>query len=254
MVVGGLSSGKSRVVASVAVFAVLYAVLRLIPTFPMIGVSGAVFSLSDMIAPIYGVILGPLIGPLSVILGTFLAIALGKPVTFLYLDFLPATLNALVVGMILHRRFAPAIALNIILLAIFLANPLTTIFVNVNLPNQSIALPFHWMHYAALVALISPLSRRAAEWVRGTSAANLAKGLAVLTFIGTMLQHSTGGILFEVILGQYLGVVKPEAYPFIWNTVFYIYPVERVVLIILATVVGTPIVRNLKASRHLYVE
>jgi len=251
-----LSRGKSRasVVASVAVFAVLYAVLRLIPTFPMIGVSGAVFSLSDMMAPIYGVILGPFVGPLSVILGTFLAIALGKPVTFLFLDFLPATLNALIVGLILRRKVAPAIVLNIIILAIFLANPLTTLFVNVNLSNQTIALPFHWMHYIALAALISPLSRRCAEWVRGASAANLAKGLAVLTFIGTMLQHSTGGILFEVILGQYLGVVKPESYLFVWNTVFYIYPVERVLLVVLATIVGTPIVRSLKASRLIYVE
>ena len=247
-------SGKSRsrVVASVAAFAVLYALLRLIPTFPMIGVSGAVFSLSDMIAPIYGVILGPFIGPLSIILGTFLAIALGKPPTFLFLDFLPATLNALVVGLIMRRRFASAIALNIVILAILLANPLTTIFVN--LPNQTITLPFHWMHYIALATLISPIGRRAAEWVRGASAANLAKGLAVLAFIGTMLQHSTGSILFEVILGQYLHVIKPESYLLIWNTVFYIYPVERIVLIILATIVGTPIVRSLKASRLLYFE
>jgi hypothetical protein len=251
-----LSSGKRRtkVVASVAIFAVLYALLRLIPTFPMIGVSGAAFSLSDIIAPIYGVILGPLIGPLSVILGTFIAIALGKPVIFLFLDFLPATLNALVVGLILRRRFVPAIALNVIILAAFLANPLTAIFVTVNLLSQSIVLPFHWMHYLALAVLISPLSRMAAEWVREASTANLAKGLVVLSLIGTMLQQSTGSILYEVILGQYLGVVKPESWLLIWNTVFYIYPIERVVLVILATVVGTPIVRSLKASRLVYVE
>jgi len=102
--------------------------------------------------------------------------------------------------------------LNAIILAAFLANPLTAIFVNLNLPNQSIVLPFHWLHYVALALLISPLSRKAAEWVRGTSVANLAKGLVVLSLIGTMLQHSTGGILFEVILGQYLGLVKPESY------------------------------------------
>jgi len=250
-----IGRNRARIVALAAIFAGLYAVLRLIPTFPMIGVSGAFFSLSDMIAPLYGAILGPLIGPLSIILGTFIAIALGKPATFLFLDFLPATLNALVVGLILHRRFASAIVLNVIVLAVFLANPLTLIFVNVNLPNnQSIVLPFHWLHYVALAVLISPLSRSAVEWVRGASVANLAKGLVVLSFIGTMLQHSTGGILFEVILGQYLGVVKPESYPLIWNMVFYIYPIERFVLVILATIVGTPIVRSLKASRLLYVE
>ncbi len=251
-----LSSGKgrSRVVASIAVFAVLYAVLRLIPTFPMIGVSGAVFSLSDMMAPLYGVILGPFVGPLSIILGTFLAIALGKPVSFLFLDFLPATFNALAVGLMMRRRFAAAIGLNILVLAVFLANPLTLIFVKVNLSTVSLSLPFHWMHYLALAMLISPLSRWAAGWVRGASAANLAKGLAVLTFIGTLLQHSTGGILFEVVLGQYLGVVRPEAYPAIWNTVFYIYPIERAILVVLATIVGTPMLRSLKASRLIYVD
>ncbi|MEM4165362.1 MAG: hypothetical protein QXJ86_05925, partial [Nitrososphaerales archaeon] len=150
-----MSIGKSRArtVASVAIFAVVYAVLRLIPTFPMIGVSGAVFSLSDMMAPLYGVILGPFVGPLSVILGTFLAIALGKPVSFLFLDFLPATLNALAVGLIMRRRFAVAIGLNLVVLAIFLVNPLTLIFVSINLPIANLILPFHWMHYLALAAL-----------------------------------------------------------------------------------------------------
>ena len=44
--------GKARVVASIAIFAVLYAVLRLIPTFPIIGISDAFFPLSDIIVPI----------------------------------------------------------------------------------------------------------------------------------------------------------------------------------------------------------
>ncbi len=245
---------RSRVVASVGVFAVVYALLRLVPTFPMIGVAGAVFSLSDMIAPIYGVILGPLAGPISIVLGTFLAIALGKPVVFLFLDFLPATMNALVVGLIIKLRFMYAVLLNIVILAILLVNPLTLIFVDVNMGAQHVMLPFHWMHYLALLTLISPLSRWSAEWVRANPATNLLKALVVLAFIGTLLQHATGGILFEVVLGQYLGVVAPEAYPVIWSTVFYIYPVERAVLVALAAIVGTPIVRSLKASRLLYTD
>jgi len=241
------SGVKTRIIASMAVFSALYTVLRLIPTVPMIGVSGS-FSLSDILAPLYGVILGPYVGGFSVILGTFLAIGLGRPVTFMLLDFLPATINAVALGLLIKRKWMPVVVLYTVLLAAFLLNPLSRFLVQVPLGNSAFSFPFAWMHIVAFVVLLSPLGRKAAQWVETLKTANVAKGLAIMAFIGTMMQHLMGNLLFEGVLGQILGSIPAGAYPGIWATVFFVYPWERLALIVFAVVIGTPLVRVIKKS------
>jgi hypothetical protein len=100
-------------IASIAVFSALYAVLRIMQTIPMIGAQGASFSLSDVLAPLYGIILGPFGGGASVVIGTFLAMAMGKPVIFLGLDFLPALVNAVAWGFLFDVNGRPVVLLNV---------------------------------------------------------------------------------------------------------------------------------------------
>lgn len=242
------NAAKTKIIAFVSIFTALYTVLRLIPTMPMIGASGATFSLSDIIAPLYGVILGPYIGGLSIILGTFLAMALGKPVVFMFLDFLPATVGAVALGLLIKRKWAPVVVLNIVLLALFLIHPLTSIFVDIPLGSTSFSFPFAWLHIVAFVVLLSPLRRKAVQWVNKLVAAKIATGLAILVFIGTMIQHLMGNLLYECILGQLLGLIPPEAYPDNWTVIFPLYPIERLALVALAVVVGTPLLKVLKNS------
>lgn len=214
----------------------------------MIGASGAQFSLSDVVAPIYGIILGPYIGGISITLGTFLAMAMGKPVTFLFLDFLPATVGAVSLGFLIKRKWIHVIALNVILLAAFLVHPNSSVFINFSLNNTDISLPFAWLHIVALAVLISPLGRKAAQWVKTQTTTKIAAGIAIMAFIGTMMQHLMGNLLFETILAQPIGSIPIEAYPGIWTSIFLVYPVERLALVILATIVGTPLLRVLRNS------
>jgi hypothetical protein len=222
-------------------------VLRMIPTVPMIGVAGS-FSLSDIIAPLYGIILGPYTGGLSIILGSFLAIALGRPVTFMGLDFLPATLNAIALGLLIKRKWALTVGLNAVLLLAFLLHPLTLILISFSVNNTAFSFPFAWMHIVAFVVLLSPIGRNAAKWVKTSETTKIVFGLTVLAFIGTMIQHLMGNLLFEVILGQVLGTISPGAYPGIWTTIFLVYPLERLALIIFAVIVGTPLLRAVQKS------
>jgi len=245
---------KTRYVAKIAVFASIYTVLRIIPTVPMIGAPGRFFSLSDVVAPLYGIVLGSHIGGASIVLGTFLAIAFGRPITFLGLDFLPAAVNAAAVGLLIKRRWLTVIGLYAILLAVFLLHPFTLVLVKVPLFGQDVGIPFHWMHFIAFMALVSPLGGKAVSWVTTTSLTRLALGIAILVFIGTMIQHTVGGILYETILGSYLGVIKPEAFPVNWTIVFYVYPIERTIITIVATIIGTPLVRTLTSSQLLHFE
>ena len=232
-------SNRTKITAFLIVFSALYAALRPVPLGPMIGLS-TTFSVSDFLAPIYGIILGPYIGGLSIIIGTFLGMTIKAPV-FMGLDFLPALVNTVAIGFLMKRKWAPVIVLNTVLLLAFILNPLTTLFFG--------PVPFVWLHIVALLVLISPLGRKAGQWVETLKPKFLTAGLAILAFVGTMMQHLTGNILTEVVLGQVVGSISPETFStFIWPGAFLLYPWERLTLVILSVVVGVPLVRTLKKS------
>ena len=295
---------NTKAIALIAIFAALYAALRIIPTVPMVG-TGATFHLSDILAPLFGILLGPYVGGVSIIIGTFAAIGLGTPAPFFGLDFLPALVVAVSLGFLVKGKWLPVVLLNILLLVGYAVNPLTVNFI----VTPWGVVPYLWMHVAAFLVLLSPLGRKAGKWLKedtdtkvrkptqkyvvtlaaglagliigailllqalttseaytlaasisgaiviiGSSAvvifkARIAKitiSFAVLAFIGTMMQHLMGGILYETILGQLTGSIKPEAFVATWNFVFYIYPLERLALIIGAVLVGVPVTRALR--------
>lgn len=238
---------STKQIALTAIFAALYAVLRAIPTVPMIGVPGASFSLSDILAPIYGIILGPYVGGLSVLIGTFTAMSV-KPPVFLGLDFLPGFVNAVALGFLVRRKWLPVIALNITLLLAFVLNPLTLTFVNIPVGNTGFAFPFIWLHIAALIVLISPLGLKATQWAETLKSTKAIAGFAILAFIGTMMQHLTGGILYENIFVYVTNFMTPQSLALRWQVVFFLYPWERLILIVLAVVVGVPLIRALKKT------
>lgn len=234
------SSNRTKIIAFLIVFSALYAVLRPVPLGPMIGLS-ANFSVSDFLAPLYGIILGPYVGGLSIVIGTFLGMVMGKAPVFLGLDFLPALVNTVAIGFLVKRKWAPVVVLNVALLFAFILNPLTSLFIG--------PFPFVWLHIVALLVLISPLGRNAEQWVETLRPKFLTAGLAILAFVGTMMQHLTGNILTEVVFGQVLGSITPDTFStFIWPGAFLLYPWERVTLVLLSVVVGVPLVRTLKKS------
>ena len=242
----------ARSIAVVATFSVVYLVFRMTPTFAMVGVSGGTFTLADVFAPLYGVILGPYTGAVSVILGTFLAIAFGRPIIFLGLDFLPATVNALTVGLLLRRKWVISLVLYVGLFSLFLVHPYTAIFVPVSIPsiNLNSYLFYPWMHLIALLVLITPLSRKAAAWVEESSLVRVAPGIITLAFVGTFSQHLMGMLLYETVWGIFVGKA-PEVFRLIWSTVFWLYPFERAFIIALATIIGVPLVKALRSAGFL---
>jgi hypothetical protein len=167
--------------------------------------------------------------------------AMGKAPVFFGLDFLTAFVNTVAIGFLMKRKWAPVVVLNFFLLVAFAVNPLTTLFFG--------PVPFFWLHLVAFLVLISPLGRKAGQWVETLKPKFLTAGVAILAFVGTMMQHLTGNILTEVVLGQIVGSISPETFStFIWPGAFLLYPWERLTLVILAVVVGVPLVRTLKKS------
>ncbi len=227
--------------------------MRFVPFSLLIGGAGGYLSFSDFLAPILGILLGPYLGGLSVLIGNFGAIGLGRPMSFMGLDFLPDFVAAVSIGFLMQRKWWPVVAINVALLAIFFIDPLTSFFVTI--PGTSIAIPFAWMHIAAFIVLLSPLGRKAAKWVETANKPKLiALGLGVLTFISTMMQHLTGNILFEVVFGQINPPIIPlAAWPAEWTAVMFAYPIERTILIVSAVLVGTPIILAVIRTRLIKI-
>jgi hypothetical protein len=266
------TSQRTKQIALTITFAAIYVVLRLTPFSMLIGPTGAYLSISDFLPLIYGIILGPYFGGLSVIIGNFTAIGMGRHVMFLGLDFLPDLVAVVSIGFLFRRKWLPVVLLNAALLAAFFADPLTSFFVPI--PATTIMVPFAWMHIAAFVVLLTPLARKAPQWitsvkqirdvekVESTEQTNrLAKivrkmvnaikrtkyltvGLIIFAFIGTMMQHLTGNLLYEFVYGQ-MGnppIIPAELWPTNWSLIVLVYPVERSILIAAAVLVGTPLI------------
>jgi hypothetical protein len=233
------------------VFTALYVVLRNIPYSALIGGAGGFLYLSDFLVAIYGIILGPYFGGLSVLIGNFAAIGLGHHVAFFGLDFLPDLLAVIAIGFLFRRKWLPVVLLNGLLLIVFVVNPLTSVFV--------FSVPFVWLHLVAFVVLLSPLSRMAGKWIEEINTKKIVFSMIIFSLIGAMIQHLTGSILYEIELNQFFvaigqpPVIPALAYSGIWEAVFFAYPLERLFLVISAVLVGTPIVIAIVKNRLIEI-
>jgi len=231
----------------IATLAAVYTILRIIPIFPMIGVPGARFSASDSVASLYGVILGPYASSLCIILGTFIGYFVGRPPVFYGLDFLPATVNSLIVGSIVRGRRKPALLAYFILLILFSVHPLAPTLIPAKaFFNQSeVVFPFVWMHVLGLIVLVSPLGSRIASLITRSSVTLLALGFSLASFIGTLSQHLMGNLLFASLIYPFLPEQTRIGY---WEIIFWLYPIERIMIVVLSTVIGVPLIRALRSS------
>ena len=104
------------------------------------------------------------------------------------------------------------------------------------------------MHLLALAVLISPLGKASQKWISSSSPSLILRGIIIISLIGTMFQHAIGSIVFESIMGLYLGSISAEAFPGIWKVIFPLIPIERSILILGSTLLGVPLIRSLRTS------
>ncbi|MBI3841115.1 MAG: hypothetical protein HY297_04070, partial [Thaumarchaeota archaeon] len=141
---------RSVLVATAAVFAGLVATLGLIPISKLVGIVGFI-TFRSMFSPVAGMLLGPITGGLSVVVGVFLDIALGKPLVFLGLDFLPDLAAAVTAGLCFSGRRTLGILIPCAVVAALLlgpASPLAVFFWGI---------PFVWMHLLSIAILAGSL-------------------------------------------------------------------------------------------------
>lgn len=238
--------GISRQLATIGMFSAIYAVFRYLPTFPMYGLSGTNFRAGDFLAPLLGMLLGPWLAIPCIFIGTTINYAITPPI-FLGLDFLPATVAALVAGLISTGRIKYAIGVYAGLLAVFLVLPLSTFWITI---PGGYNVPFTWLHIVAFIGLISPLGLKAYKWIRVSTGSTFVSSVLITVLSATMAQHLTGGILTELIRFPIFTspITTPTAAAFYWKFIFGVYPIERTIITAVTTFFGVAALRAIKSS------
>lgn len=225
-----------------ATFGAIYAVLRAIPTFRMVGIQGASFSAGDLALTTFAILLDPGAAVLAVSVGTFIGFTFRPPV-FLGLDFVPAAVHVVVVGLAVRNKRLAATGVFAAALLIYVIHPYSLLFAYPGIP-------FFWLHLVALLLLASPAGAKLASVSSSNyGLTSLALRVALYSLIGTMSQHITGAVVFETIVGA-LAHQNPAAFSNIWLAIFWVYPVERGMIVLISTILGTAIIRSLRHSRY----
>ncbi|MEM3712317.1 MAG: 5-formyltetrahydrofolate cyclo-ligase [Thermoproteota archaeon] len=221
-----------------SLFIAIFVVLSAAPVFPIVGVTGGKFTLSNILPAFYGVLLGPLQGTIVIILAAIISYNINPP-KFLYLDFLSPLTNTLIAGFLWRRKTWAAMLVYIIALTAFLTAPFTLLLIHLELFGFAVDLPFHWLHLLAIpISLISTRfdesKGRSGIWIR----------VFTCSLLGTMGQHSVGSALFEYVYGLVFGK-NMEYFITTWYIVFWAYPIERMLFALASTIIGVSLIKTL---------
>jgi hypothetical protein len=227
---------RSYFVASAAVFSAVYAILGLFPVAAYIGVS-SFLTFREVLSPLAGMLFGPWVGGFSMILGNFVDFGLGKPVVFDFLDFVPDLAAAVVAGLVFTGRRKAALALPLVLIALYSVDPLSAVLVRVG----GVSVPFYWMHLLSVLVLAAALVLEA----RGRLNRLNPVFVAATMFASTMAGHIAGSVLYEDITVRVNQLFSPQALQTNWVAIFYAYPAERALFTVLGTTIAVPVLRAL---------
>jgi len=233
---------STRNVAFVSVFAALYYVLSIIPGIPIVFPQIKV-ELEACIASVFGLILGPYLGSLTALLGSFVAWILPPGNASLYgLPFLfSPVINALVVGLIYMKKYKEAFLTLALLVAAFWFTP----------PPQ----PWGQFYYVGLAATWDPIiallliipTMKAARI--HSSSRSLGVLYFLLSFIGNEADNVLGSdvfavpIVYERIFGFNLDAVRLG---FVVSP--FVYPAIRFIQAIIAMIIAVPLISALEAA------
>lgn len=215
-------------IAAIAVFAAFHTVLSSLPYTITIGVSGSI-TLGIISATLVGILLGPITGGLAVLIGSVIGMFINPAgAIFGALSFLPATLGALSAGFTITKRGYISAAMILASILLFYSHPFG---------REAMVYPF--LHITAvIVALV--FSTRLAVW--STELSNIKKlsvGVPIAAFVGTLTDH---------IFGSGLAIWIFDLPAAVWNSIIFIYPIERIIAVIITSAIALPLYYSLRKS------
>jgi len=216
------------------------AVLSLVSLFPVIGSAGKFITMATVMAPLMGLILGPYLGTAAVSMGGFIGWIITQAGPFSFLSFVPGAAAALCSGLLYNRRWMACIVLySALLLALAFYPVIGPAWLY---PN------YLWFQLVGLIVLASPLRSRSNDFLhKHSSFLELSFGAGIISFTAALFGQVVGSVMFEIM---YWPTIYPQIESwkvFVWQPATVVYPVERTLIALLATVIGAPIIKALRA-------
>ncbi|MDH7478018.1 MAG: ECF transporter S component [Candidatus Bathyarchaeota archaeon] len=176
--------------ALIALFAALIAIITRLPGIPIsLGIQSGDIEFSVPLYPLAGILLGPWIGALAVIIGNIIAWIIPTS-SVLGLLLIPAGAFAALCGGFLTRRtrwasWKSAAVLLAVLIALWYLTPI------------GFEAPFYpfFLHVPALI-LILIFRNRVFDFVNSTSKSFVTLGVGIASFVGVMADHMWGNVMF----------------------------------------------------------
>jgi len=217
--------------ALVGIFAAVQLVMTYFPFTFAIG-GGGILSLGLVSAPIIGYLLGPFFGTISVLIGSFLGVALNvaaHPLA-MFTPIAPAA-SALVAGSLRVKKPIVVPIVYIAAIAIFLVSPIA-----------GLSYTFLWFHLIALILSLLFLMPLFKNKLAGGLELNENMGygigvvsiwlLSLIAVLADQLVGSTIGAFYFLTLGMDVPTLAG-----FYTTVIFIYPIERTLASIIAAFV-----------------
>jgi hypothetical protein len=223
-------------VAFIVCFTALYAVFGFIPISPIIGLPGKTITAAAIMAPVIGIILGPYGGVLSTILGgiiPFFAGAFSPP------SLVSGGVTVFCSGMLYLQKRSLCAFTYFSLLFLFGFYPFVGPF--------WLYPPLMWFQIVGFLLLISPLQSKAIKNFNSKSVSKIFQAFFITSLTSTLAGQIAGSLVFEVLAWP-IFMADLTAWKVTWQFLTFIYPVERVLIALMGTLIGATLQNILKSA------
>ncbi len=228
----GLGSLKAKHLTLIAVFAAIDVILAALPAWWI--------SWASVIKPLHGIFLGPLGGMLAAFIGGIIGNMIWPHTAVLgFYTWIPGVLGALGAAFMVKRYWKLVFVILGVLILMFYLDPI----------GRTLAL---WALYDKVIALIliyptAILVKKMLE--SGLEWKYLTPTLILISFIGTQIDNIVGNNLFillrlyELLFGMPVDALLP-----IYMTGAFVMTAQRIVIAVIAGLIGTPILKFIQKS------
>jgi len=227
-------------VALIVCFTALYAVFSYFPIFRIFGMPSNAITAAAITAPIIGFLLGPYIGPLSAALGGLIALFAGS---FFPPSFVSGIVTALCAGLLVKgKRKLCALVYLLFLLAFG--------FYPFNGPAWLFPLSM-WFQVIGFLILISPLGSEAEKGLKSDRRSKSILAFFATSLVSTLAGQISGSLVYTILFTIFFPL--SGSWTVQWQGLTLLYPVERMIIAIGSSLVGTPLIRVLRSSNMIPV-
>lgn len=231
---------NTKQVALISTMATVYVVLSYLPGFPVIGISGARIGMISAIAPIYGFILGPILGMLTTLLGAFVNRILTGASLFEWFTLPSMPISAFIAGA-LSRGYLNGMKgwkISAMTLSVLIATWYST-YVGRAVPLFTV------LHWAGLIVILV-LRSKLAEFFQSNVRRKLLVSVLLCSYSATVTCHMYGCLAF--ILAAELLLINVSDLPSLFTMLIPIATFERLTFTLISTVIGVPLLSTLKSK------